>query len=86
LIVRSVHAAEFAVSPKQSGLSWSVLDERPLSVAKGDELRLRAVGQVAMPDGKLRRIANGSTVTVAGVDVNASTRCFASFLPVLAKR
>ncbi|MCS6244182.1 MAG: relaxase domain-containing protein [Opitutus sp.] len=68
VIVRAAHGAEFAVSPKQSGLSWSVLDERPLSVAKGDELRLRAVGQAAMPDGKLRRIANGSTVTVAGVD------------------
>jgi hypothetical protein len=74
VVVSKAQGVEFAVSPKQSGLSWTVLDERPLLIAKGDELRLRSVGHAAMPDGELRRIPNGSTVTVAGIDPAGKVR------------
>jgi conjugative relaxase-like TrwC/TraI family protein len=59
---------EFSVSPRQSGLTWTVCEERPLLVAAGDRMRLRAVGQVRLSDGQTRRLANGATVVVQSVD------------------
>jgi hypothetical protein len=57
-----------SVSPRQSGLAWTVCEERPLSIAAGDQVRLRAVTQVQSSDGRARRLANGTTVTVRAVD------------------
>ena len=59
---------EVSVSPRQSGLAWTVCEERPLSIAAGDQVRLRAVTQVQSSDGRARRVANGTTVTVRAVD------------------
>ena len=61
---------EISVSPRQSGLTWTVCEERPLAVAPGERLRLRAVGQVVDADGKSRRIANGTAIIARSVDAN----------------
>ena len=61
---------EISVSPRQSGLAWTVCDERPLSVATGERLRLRAVSYAETSDGRKRRLANGSTVIVRAVDAS----------------
>lgn len=61
---------EISVSPRQSGLEWTVCEERPLAVAPGERLRLRAVGQVVDADGKSRRIANGTAIIARSVDAN----------------
>jgi thymidine kinase len=66
--VRDAQGKEFTVSPRQSGLAWRVCEPRALSVTAGDALRLRAVGHVSLPNGKTRRLANGSTVTACGLD------------------
>ncbi len=58
---------EFSVSPRQSGLAWAVCEERPLAVAAGDRIRLRAVSQAVAADGTRRRLANGTTVAVHSV-------------------
>ncbi len=75
-LVVSGPSGERSVSARQSGLAWTVCEERKISVAAGDRLRLRAIGQVLTPFGQIRRLANGTTVTVASV--NAAGR------PVLA--
>jgi hypothetical protein len=59
---------ERSVSARQSGLAWTVCEERKIPVAAGDRLRLRAIGQVMTPAGEIRRLANGTTVTVASVN------------------
>ena len=59
---------EVSVSPRQSGLAWTVCEERPLSIAAGDQVRLRAVTQVQSSDGRARRLANGTIMTVRTVD------------------
>ena len=64
IVVRPNDGAEISISPRQSGLAWTVCEERPLLVANGDRLRLRAVGTALAPSGKTRRLANGTTVTV----------------------
>lgn len=61
---------EFSVSPRQSGRAWVVCEERPLAVAEGDRVRLRAVGQTMAADGKRRRLANGTTVVVQSVNAD----------------
>jgi conjugative relaxase-like TrwC/TraI family protein len=61
---------EMSVSPRQSGLAWTVCEERPLVVAPGERLRLRAVSHAETADGKGRRLANGTSVTVCSVDAN----------------
>ncbi|HRG57069.1 MAG TPA: hypothetical protein PLG56_13570, partial [Lacunisphaera sp.] len=61
-------AEELSVSPRQSGLAWVVCEARMMPIATGDILRLRTVAQAEAPDGKVRRLANGSTVTVKSVD------------------
>jgi len=61
---------EFSVSPRQSGMAWSVCEDRPMAVATGDRVRLRAVSHVTYPDGTPRRLPNGSTVVVQSVDAN----------------
>jgi hypothetical protein len=63
-------AREFSVSPRQSGLAWTVCEERPLNVAIGERLRLRAVSYVESSDGEKRRLANGSTVVVRALDAS----------------
>jgi len=74
VMVRDTHGQEFTVSPRQTGLAWTVCEQRPLAVATGDKLRLRSVGQVRLADGSRRRIANGTTVTVAGIDPTGLVR------------
>lgn len=61
-------SVEFSVSPKQSGRAWTVCDERPLAVAAGDRLRVRAVCYAEHADGQRHRLANGTTVQVQSVD------------------
>ena len=63
---------EISVSPRQSGLAWTVCEERPLAVAPCERLRLRAVGRVAGADGKSRRLANGTSVVVRSVAAHGS--------------
>lgn len=61
-------SGERSLSARQSGLAWTVCEERKIPVAAGDQLRLRAIGQVLTPSGEIRRMANGATVTVASVN------------------
>ncbi len=58
---------EISVSPRQSGLTWTVCEERPLAVAAGERLRLRAVSSVETAEGTRRRLANGTTVIARAV-------------------
>lgn len=74
VVVRDTHGKELTVSPRQTGLAWTVCEQRTLAVATGDQLRLRSVGRVRLADGKSRRIANGTTVTVAGTDAAGRVR------------
>ena len=59
---------EVSVSPRQSGRAWTVCEEKPLAVAAGERLRLRSVTMAEGPDGRDRRLANGTTVIVKGLD------------------
>jgi conjugative relaxase-like TrwC/TraI family protein len=68
LTVRSANGDEFSVSPLQAGLSWTVCEERSIPVAMGDQVRLRAVGRCLTADGKKCRLANGTMLTVSGLD------------------
>jgi conjugative relaxase-like TrwC/TraI family protein len=63
-------AREFSVSPRQSGLAWTACDERPLAVAAGDRIRLRAIGRAQSANGSQRRLANGATAIVGSVDAD----------------
>jgi ATP-dependent exoDNAse (exonuclease V) alpha subunit len=59
---------EVSVSPRQSGRAWTVCEEKPLTVAAGERLRLRSVTMAAGPDGRDRRLANGTAIIVKGLD------------------
>ena len=61
-------AAELSLSPRQSGLAWTVCEERTNPVATGDRIRLRAIAVAESPTGQKRRLANGSLVTVQSVN------------------
>jgi conjugative relaxase-like TrwC/TraI family protein len=61
-------AGEVSVSPRQSGLAWTVCEVRATPVATGDRLRLRSIAHVQTPAGQDRRLANGSMVTVKSVN------------------
>ncbi|MDP3073055.1 MAG: MobF family relaxase [Opitutaceae bacterium] len=61
---------EISVSPRQSGLAWTVCEERPLAVTPGERLRLRAVSHTESADGKGKRLANGTSVIVRSVESN----------------
>ncbi len=63
-------AGEVSVSPRQSGLAWTVCEERATPVATGDQLRLRSIAHVQTPAGQDRRLANGSMVTVQSVNAS----------------
>ncbi|MBP6506421.1 MAG: relaxase domain-containing protein [Opitutaceae bacterium] len=67
-IVVARGAEPFSVSPRQSGLVWTVCEERPSLVATGDRMRLRSVAQIRTPQGNVRRLANGTSVIVQSVD------------------
>ncbi len=69
LIVAS-RTGEVSVSPRQSGLAWTVCEERPTPVATGDRLRLRAIAYATSSSGQSRRLANGSVVTVHSVNAS----------------
>lgn len=69
LIVAS-RGGEVSVSPRQSGLAWTVCEERPNPVAAGDRLRLRAIAYAESPSGQTRRLANGTVVTVESVNAS----------------
>ncbi|MBI4622645.1 MAG: relaxase domain-containing protein [Verrucomicrobia bacterium] len=58
---------ETSVSPRQSGATWTVCEERPLPIAAGERVRVRSVSVVETPDGKTRRLANGTTVIVQSI-------------------
>lgn len=60
--------AELSLSPRQSGLAWTVCDERPNPVAAGDRLRLRTIAHAETPSGEIRRLTNGAVVTVQSVN------------------
>jgi conjugative relaxase-like TrwC/TraI family protein len=55
---------ELSLSPRQSGLTWTACEEQKTPIATGDRLRLRSIARVVGPDGQVRRLANGATVTV----------------------
>lgn len=61
-------SSEISVSPRQSGLAWTVCEERVIPVAAGDRLRLRAIASAQTPDGRIERLANGASLTVRSVD------------------
>jgi len=63
-------ASELSLSSRQSGLAWTVCDERPNPVAAGDRLRLRSVAHSETPSGQIRRLANGTMVTVQSVNAS----------------
>jgi hypothetical protein len=67
-LVVTRNGQEVSVSPRQSGLAWTVCEPRPLSIATGDQVRLRAVTQTQSTDGRARRVANGTIVTVRTVN------------------
>jgi hypothetical protein len=67
IVARLNDGAEISISPRQSGLAWTVCEVRPLLVANGERLRLRAVGTTVSPSGEIRRLANGRTVTVQSI-------------------
>jgi hypothetical protein len=67
-LVVSRRGEEFSVSPRQSGQTWVVCEERPLAVAAGDRLRLRSIGRAIASSGERRSLANGTTVSVKSVD------------------
>lgn len=58
---------EISVSPRQSGLAWTVCEERPNPVAAGDQIRLRAIAIAQSQSGKTRRLPNGSILSVQSV-------------------
>lgn len=58
---------ELSLSPRQSGLAWTVCDERPNPVAVGDRLRLHSIAHAESPSGQIRRLANGAEVAVQSV-------------------
>lgn len=67
IVTRGTGAEEVSVSPRQSGATWTVCDERLMPIAAGELIRLRAVTAVEKPDGRTRRLANGTTVIVQSV-------------------
>jgi len=66
-------AQEFSVSPRQSGMAWTVCEERPLAVATGERVRLRAVAACNPPvaarvgSRTVRRSACGPSTLAAGL-------------------
>ncbi len=67
LIVR--HAdRESSVSPRQSGLAWTVCVERSTRISSGEQIRLRAIGHAVVPDGTTRKLANGAQLKVQRID------------------
>jgi conjugative relaxase-like TrwC/TraI family protein len=67
-VVVARDAQELSLSPRQSGLAWTVCEERSNPVATGDRLRLRSIAYAETPSGQIRRLANGTVVTVQSVD------------------
>lgn len=67
IVARPRDGSEISISPRQSGLTWTVFEEHPLAIAGGERLRLRAVAMVETPSGQTRRLANGTTVTVQSI-------------------
>jgi conjugative relaxase-like TrwC/TraI family protein len=59
---------ELSLSPRQSGLAWTVCEELPHPVTVGDRLRLRSIAHAETPSGQIRRLANGAVVTVQFVN------------------
>lgn len=68
IVTRGAH--ELSLSPRQSGLAWTTCEERPTPVSAGDRLRLRSIAHAQTPTGQVRRLANGSLVTVQSVNAS----------------
>lgn len=69
-LIVSCGVNELSLSPRQSGLAWTVCEERATPIANGDRLRLRAIAHVSTPTGQTRRLANGSMFTVQSVNAS----------------
>lgn len=69
-LIVSGRAGQVSVSPRQSGLAWTVCEERATPVATGDRLRLRSIAHVQTPAGQVRRLPNGAMVTVQSVNAS----------------
>jgi conjugative relaxase-like TrwC/TraI family protein len=67
LVVTRGGVEEISVSPRQSGAAWTVCEERPMAIAAGDKVRVRSVTTIDAPDGKTRRLANGTMVIVQSI-------------------
>ncbi|MBI5426456.1 MAG: relaxase domain-containing protein [Opitutae bacterium] len=67
-IIATRGTTELSLSPCQSGLTWTVCEERPNPVTAGDRLRLRSIARVESPSGQIRRLANGAVVMVQSVN------------------
>jgi ATP-dependent exoDNAse (exonuclease V) alpha subunit len=67
-LVVQTGAREVSLSPRQSGLAWTACESRPMPVALGDKIRVRAVTHAQSPAGSVERVANGAVVTVQSVD------------------
>jgi conjugative relaxase-like TrwC/TraI family protein len=74
LLVRNQRGKELSVSPKQSGTAWTVCEARSMLLATGDEIRLRAIGQVRVKGGAARRVPNGALLRVAGITADGQVR------------
>lgn len=74
LLVQNQRGKEVSVSPKQSGTAWTVCEARSMSLAKGDEIRLRAIGQMRLKGGATRRVPNGTLLKVAGITADGEVR------------
>lgn len=74
LVVRKADGKQVTVSPKQSGSCWTACDARMISIASGDEVRLRAIAKVRVRGGGTRRLSNGTVVKVAGMDAEGRLR------------
>lgn len=69
-IVVTRGTVELSLSPRQSGLAWTVCEERHNPVTAGDRLRLRSIAHTETPSGQIRRLANGAVVTIQSVNAS----------------
>lgn len=67
-LIVTIDARERSLSPRQSGLAWTVCEERSNPVTTGDRLRLRSIAHAESPTGQIRPLANGAVVTVQSVN------------------
>jgi hypothetical protein len=74
VIARDRRGRELSVSPRQTGTAWTVCDRRSIFLAKGDQVRLRAIGRVRTKNGAVHRVSNGSTFMIAGGSIDGNVQ------------